>query len=152
MMSILLRKDPVGNFRFWVEIDGINIAGFTEVSGLQIETEMEEYREGGVNSYVHYFPKATKYPRLVLTKGITKTSDLWDWYMDIVSGTITRKSGSVVLMSNAGYEMYRWNFFNAFPAKWVGPTLKSNSNEVAVEKLEIVHSGLKLVPGIGTWL
>ncbi|OPX90940.1 MAG: T4-like virus tail tube protein gp19 [Pelotomaculum sp. PtaB.Bin104] len=135
--------DPSGSFRFWVEIDGLFVGGFTEVSGLRSETEVEEYREGGVNTYVHRFPKVTKYPSLVLKRGVTNSVELWNWYKDVAEGIIERKNGSVVLLDQAGDEIWRWNFFDSYPVKWIGPELKASRAEIAVEVLEIVHNGLK---------
>lgn len=144
MAAIVDRKDPLSAFRFRVEIDGIHSGGFTEVTGLQAETEFEEYREGGVNDHVHRFPKATKYPPLVLKRGITLSTELWDWYKNTIEGSISRRDGSIILMNNSGKaEIYRWNFFGAYPVKWAGPELKSSGNEIAVERLEIVHNGIK---------
>lgn len=142
-MAIGVLIDPSGSFRFWVEIDGILAGGFTEVAGLRAETEVEEYREGGVNDFVHRFPKITKYPTITLKRGVTTSAELYNWYKEVVSGTINRKSGSVVLLDQAGDEIWRWNFFEAYPVKWVGPELKSTRAEVAVETLELVHNGLK---------
>lgn len=136
-------KEPGGIFRFWVEIDGIFVGGFTEVSGLRLETEVEEYREGGVNHFVHRFAKITKYPALILKRGVTSSIELWNWYSDVTGGKIKRKNGSVVMLDQAGEEMWRWNFFDSYPVKWVGPELKSTRAEVAIETLEIVHNGLK---------
>lgn len=134
---------PGGNFRFWVEIDGMLVAGFSEVTGLQAETEVEEYHEGGVNDHVHRFPKVTKCPNLVLKRGIAGSAELLHWYESVVAGDITRKNGSVILMNSAGSEVWRWNFFGAYPVKWIGPELRSQGTEVAVETLELVHNGLK---------
>lgn len=135
--------DPSGGFRFWVEIDGLFVGGFTEVSGLRSETEVEEYREGGVNTHVHRFPKVTKYPSLVLKRGVTNSVELWNWYKDVAEGIVERKNGSVVLLDQAGDEIWRWNFFDSYPVKWIGPELKASRAEIAVEVLEIVHNGLK---------
>lgn len=132
-------------FRFWVEIDGLLVGGFSEVSGLSSETELEEYREGGLNGYVHHFPKGTKFSPIVLKRGITTASDLWDWYAAVTAGTITRKHGSVIMQNVAGLEMCRWNFFHAYPSKWNGPELSSMSNSVAIESIELVHNGLKAI-------
>lgn len=139
----MFKKDPTGSFRFWVEIDGLLVAGFTEVSGLQSEVEVEEFREGGVNEYVHMLPRITKYPNIVLKRGVTSSDNLWSWYEKVTEGNINRKNGSIILLSQQGLELWRWNFFEAYPVKWVGPELKSSSSEVAVETLEITHKGLK---------
>jgi phage tail-like protein len=139
----MFKRDPTGSFRFWVEIDGLLVAGFIEVSGLQSEVEVEEFREGGVNEYVHTLPRITKYPNIVLKRGVTSSDNLWSWYEKVTEGSISRKNGSIILLSQQGLELWRWNFFDAYPVKWVGPELKSSSSEVAVETLEITHKGLK---------
>lgn len=136
-------KDPTGSFRFWVEIDGLLVAGFTEVSGLQSEVEVEEYREGGVNDYIHVLPRIVKYPSIILKRGVTSSDNLWSWYEKVTEGTIQRKNGSIILLEQNGVELWRWNFYNAYPVKWVGPELNSVSSEIAVETLEITHQGLK---------
>lgn len=136
------KKDPYASYRFRVEIDGIISAGFTECSGLQWETEYEEYREGGVNDYVHKLAKLTKYPNLVLKRGITDSDELWNWYRDVVNGKIQRKNGSIILIDYQGNEPWRWNFTDAYPVKWNAADLKSDSNTVEIEALELVHTGI----------
>lgn len=136
---------PSTAFRFQVEIDGLLVAGFSEVIGLEAETEVEVYREGGVNDFEHHFIKIRKYPNLILRRGVTNSIELWNWYEGVAEGKITRKNGSVILLNPAGQETFRWNFFDSFPVKWVGPELRSAASEVAIESLEIVHHGLKTI-------
>ncbi|PHP45458.1 hypothetical protein B6V01_004070, partial [Methanosarcinales archaeon ex4572_44] len=82
-MPIAERNDPYQSFRFLVEIHGLIVGGFSEVSGLQAETETEEIREGGVNDHVHKLPKITKYPNITLKRGITDSDILWRWHRDM---------------------------------------------------------------------
>src|SRR5262249_13379094 len=99
------RKDPILGFRFAIEIDKVVAAGFSEVTGLQAEIETQDYREGGVNEYIHKFAGPTKYPsNLILKKGVTDDKDLWSWYCDVMNGKIKRKSVSVLLMNTSGEE------------------------------------------------
>ncbi len=72
------KPDPYFSFQFLIEINGLITGGFSEVSGLQVEIETEEYREGGTNDYVHKLPKGTKYSNLVLKRGITDSDVLWN--------------------------------------------------------------------------
>lgn len=137
------RKDPLANFRFLVEIDSLVVAGFSEVTGIQVETETEEYREGGVNDYVHRFRKLTKYPNLVFRRGLTDSSALWDWYRDVVDGRVQRKNGAILLFDRLGAQAWRWEFVQAYPVKWTGPELRGEGNATAIEALEIAHNGLK---------
>jgi phage tail-like protein len=136
-------NDPYLGFKFRVEIKGIEVAGFSEVSGLQLEIETEDYREGGVNEYIHKLAGPARYPtNLVLKRGLMSTTALWEWQQQIARGNITRHNGSIVLMNSAGEEKWRWNFKAAYPVKWSGPDLRGNSAEVALETLELVHRGL----------
>ncbi|MEK3881868.1 phage tail protein [Paenibacillus sp. PL2-23] len=130
------------SFHFWVELDGIYVAGFSEVSGIEAQTDVEEFREGGLNGYVHKLPKGIRYPNLQLRRGMVKSPVLWNWYASTMDGPIARKSGAIVLQQTDGKELGRWNFYNAYPVKWTGPHLQAQSNEVAVEAVEIAHTGL----------
>lgn len=134
---------PYLSFRFRVEIEKIEVAQVSEVTGLSYETEIETYEEGGVNDYVHQLPKKTKYPRIILKRGITDIDEFWKWYQEVVSGTFSRKNISVFLMDVTGKDKWCWNFSQAYPVKWTGPDLKADSNTVAFESIEIVHHGMK---------
>jgi phage tail-like protein len=138
-------KDPYAVFNFVVEIGGTEIGGFTEVSGLQAETETEEFREGGINDYVHHLVKITKYPNLTLKRGITDAAELWQWHQEVVNGKIDPKSISVVLKDQAGNEKCRWVFIDAYPIKWSGTDLNSLGNTIAVESIDFAHQGMKKV-------
>jgi len=134
-------KDPVLAFNFRLEIKGVFEAGFSEVSGLQAEIEVQEFREGGVNDSMLKFAGPVKFPSLVLKNGITDSTTLWAWYQDVMRGKFERKQLDVVLLDEAGEEKRRWKFKRAYPVKWNGPGLKATSSEVALESLELAHEG-----------
>ena len=140
-MTVGKRNDPYPGSGFHVEIDGLIVAGFSEVSGLQMETDVEEYREGGVNDHIRKFPKESKQTNLVLKRGITDSDVLWQWHRDVVDGNCRRKSGRIILYDSEGNEKWYWTFENAFPVKWAGPDLKADNSGVAIETLELVHEG-----------
>jgi phage tail-like protein len=136
-------KEVTGIFRFFIEIEGIIEGGFNEISGLQVETEYEEYSEGGLNEYTHRFPKKIKHPPLVFKRGIVKSNELWLWYQGFRTGKIKRKGGSIFLLHPDGNVLGEWSFIGAYPVKWIGPTLSASKSEIAIETLEIIHNGLK---------
>lgn len=136
------KQDPYTSFNFLVEIEGIISAGFSDISGLQIETEVEEFREGGVNNYVHKLPKLTKYGNLTLKHGMTDQDKLWNWYKDVICGKINRTNVTIFLQDITGKTLMHWEFSSAYPVKWTGPELKADSNTVAFETLELAHNGL----------
>lgn len=138
------RKDPYRNFNFHVEIHGVTQAGFTDCSGLGSTTDPIEYREGGKNRTLHKLPGQTKYPNIVLKRGLTDSRDLYDWYDAVVKGKVRRFDGSIVVYDVDGVtEKVRWNFFNAWPTKWDGPDFSAKGNEVAIETLELAHEGIE---------
>jgi len=142
-----LEVRPYITLHWWVEIDGITAATFSECSGLTIETEFHEYRAGGLNTHALKFPGPTKYANLVLKRGMTDSQDLWDWYLQVVRlgqvGQQIRKSITVMLYDYTRESaVQRWQFIRAFPVKWVGPEFRADSGAIAVETLEIAHEGL----------
>ena len=140
------RVDPFSSFNFLVEIDGISQASFTECSGLDATTEPIEHREGGDNTTVRKLPGKTTYSDISLKWGMTASTDLWDWYKNVIQGNVVRKNGSVVVYDLANdKEVARWNFYNAWPTKWEGPGLNATGNEVAIETLTIAHEGVERV-------
>ncbi len=144
-MAVADRIDPYQSFNFLVEISGLIVGGFSEVSGIQVETELEEFREGGLNDYVHKLPKVTKYSNVTFKRGITDSDVLWAWHQAVVNGLIIRMPIFVILLDSQGAEKWRWCFIDAYPVKWIGPDLKADSGSVAIESLELAHNGFKKV-------
>lgn len=134
--------EPFMTFNFAVEIEGLLVGGFTEVGGLESQIEMESYREGGVNGFVHQLPGSVSHSNLVLRHGLTATSTLWNWYDNTVRGVIQRKNGTIMLLDRQQIPVMWWNFQNALPVRWTGPVLNAGSDEVGVESLELSHQGL----------
>jgi len=134
-------KDPYVGFNFIVEIQGIISAGFTDVSGLSIETDVETIREGGVNDYEHKLPKGTKYTDITLKRGLVDL-ELWEWYKRTIYGIIERKNCTISLRDFSGNTVFSWQFHEAFPIKWEGPKLSAASSTIASETLVLAHHGL----------
>jgi phage tail-like protein len=134
--------DPYKVFRFVVEINGTLVGGFSEVTGFERRTEVDDYREGGVNDYVHKIAKETRYPNLTLKRGITDLTNLWQWHQQVISGQIERKTVSVILLDSLGMEKWRWIFSDAYPVKWNGSDMNANSSTVSVESIELAHHGM----------
>ena len=83
-----IRTDPHAAFNFWVEIEGLIAGGFTEISGLKMEIDVQAYQEGGQNTYVHQFPGRIKESTLTLKRGLTDIDTLWPWCYDVMHNTI----------------------------------------------------------------
>jgi phage tail-like protein len=146
MMAVGDRTDPYLGFNFLVEIEGLVVGGFNEVTGLTVEVEIEEYREGGLNAYVHKLAGPARYPNnLVLKHGLTDSDTLYSWHHSVATGKIERKNGSIILLDSTGGEKWRWNFVEAYPVRWIGPDMRAGSAEIAMESVELVHRGISKV-------
>lgn len=139
------RVDPYGNFNFHVEIQGIVRAAFQEASGFDSTIDVTEHREGGENTTVRKLPAMTKFSNITLKWGTTDDAELYKWHRQWVEGdpAATRRNGSIILLDRAGKEKVRWNFTNAWPCKWTGPSFNAEGNDVAIETLELAHEGLE---------
>lgn len=132
------------NFNFLVEIDGIAQASFSECTGLRVEVDVIEYREGGDDlSSVRKLPGRSKVGDITLKRGITKSKELQDWLEAVLKGVTDRKDGVIILLDDERKPIARWKFFNAFPRKWEGPNLDAKGSDVAIETLTLCCEGLK---------
>jgi phage tail-like protein len=132
---------PLVGYHFYVEIQGKLLGAFREAAGLTSESEKIEYKASGPKGEEITItqPGRTKYPDIVLKRGLTSNMDMWKWRKEIEDGKFkdSKKNGSVVLYSQQHEEVARWNFEGAWPTKVEGPPLNSGNNEVAVESITL---------------
>src|SRR5205814_2195351 len=103
------------------------------------------YREGGEKfSTVRKIPGLTRYGNIELKRGVTTDRTLWDWRKTVTDGSAERRDGSIILLNEKREPAVRWNFREAWPAKWEGPALAAKGNAIAIETLELAHEGLEL--------
>lgn len=157
-----LRADPFPAFRFYITlvdsssalrsvlsavsaVSNYVLGGFSECSGLEMSMDIHEYKEGGVNDYVHKFATRAKHANLTLKRGMGFTDDLWIWHDEYVQGRGKRRDGIIALQSELGVPVKAWVFKRAIPVKWTGPAFNAQQNAVAIESLEIAHEGLEIL-------
>jgi phage tail-like protein len=159
-------RDPLAGFAFRLTLGNVEIAGFSECTGLEMETRAFEYQEGGVNSHLLKFPEQTRVSNLVLKRGVTFSTELFDWYLDIARGRFshsnqrtsaateagqgmdagsrdTSRKIAVALLDADGEVAREWVFRRAFPVKWTGPDFTSTDSAVAFESIELAHEGFR---------
>lgn len=138
------RTEAHAAFRFAVQIEGITEAVFTECTLPTLEVEIHQQMEGGLNNAVHRLPGRVKAGKITLKRGLTSSSKLLNWYMNIVKGTISgnQHKVSVVMYDSLLQETMRWNFEGAFPNKWTGPSLVSGNSQLAIETLELSYQSI----------
>jgi len=136
------RSELFPSFNFGVEVDGLLVGSFSEVSGIGSEIDIEEYREGGVNDFVHKLIKNAKSSNLVCRRGITTLTVLYDWYKQVINGNVERRMVTITLFDSQNNPVKNWSYKNCFPISWKGPELKSDGNTIAIESVELVHQGM----------
>ena len=157
---------PIGNFlkdqlftkanttaaNFIVEVNAFTIGRFSEIDGLQMEIEVEEYNEGGSNDGPYHFPTRITWPNITLKRGLTNDNNLFDWF-DAVAGQRFANSGlsgnrdsvAITLISTTGKRLRTWTLIKAYPVRWTGPTLASTEDALPTEELELAHQGFTSV-------
>jgi phage tail-like protein len=155
--------DPILTYRFVLELGFIEVAGFSECTGLALETKIMEYKEGGRNWGPLKFPEIGSVSNITLKRGVISgahVDTLLKWHLDVMRGEFDsnanpnkRKSSpdedidkrcAIVLQDEAGQEVRRWNLVRAFPVKFSGPELKAMASDVAIETLELAYEAVEL--------
>ncbi len=134
---------PLPKFHFQVEWGGSSI-GFTEVSGLDVETEVIEYRHGASPEYHKTkMPGMRKYSNITLKRGTFQgDNEFFEWFNTVSLNTIERRDLTLSLLNESHEPVIVWKIKNAFPIKVQSTDLKADGNEVAIETMELAHEGL----------
>jgi phage tail-like protein len=137
------RQDPLTSFHFGLEVQGAVAGYFTECSGLGSENDIIEQKVVNAKGVeiVMKVPGRLKWGDITLKRGITQDMAIWNWRKQVEDGKVkdARKSGSIIMFDQELKEVARWNFNNAWPSKVSGPSLKTDSNEIGIEELTLVH-------------
>jgi phage tail-like protein len=134
---------PLPKFHFQVEWAGARI-GFTEVTGLNVETQVIEYREGSSLEYHKLkMPGMQKFDNITLKRGLMKAdNEFYKWWNTVALNTIERRNVTISLLNENHEPVFVWKIKNAWPAKVSSTDLKADGNEVAIESIELAHEGL----------
>lgn len=120
---------------------GRNDACFQAVSGLSVEYDMEEYREGGENRFTHKLPVRTKYADLVLKRGMLIDSEVIEWFLKAFREREFEPADvSVILMNEKGEPLRTWKVAQAVPKKWLVSDLNAGENSIVIETMELSYS------------
>lgn len=137
---------PLPSFYFKVELGSLGEIAFKEVSGLDMEAQVIEYRHGNSPVFSNIkMPGLKKTSYVSLKKGVFKADNkLFDWFNKIKMNTIQREDVTISLLDEAGSPTMVWKLSNAWPTKVTGVSLKSDGNEAAIETLDLAHEGLTI--------
>ncbi|TKC88727.1 phage tail protein [Trinickia terrae] len=140
---------PLPKFYFSVDIGDQQDLAFQEVSGLETENQVIEYRAGNSKQFSTVkMPGIGKVGNVTLKKGIfVQDNKFWAWFSQTKMNTIKRVPVVIKLLDEKGNATMVWTLQNAFPVKITGTDLKSDGNEVAVETIELAHEGMTIKNG-----
>jgi len=137
------RTTPYLGFNFIVALQtggGTDpVGGFSDVSGLNTEITVAEYRAG--NYAEHHsakIPSIFKTGDVTLKRGVVKNPDITDWIEQVRTTGIAGKRDSVVitLLDETRQPVASWTLRSVMPLKWTGPTLAAKGGaDVAMEEL-----------------
>jgi phage tail-like protein len=136
---------PLVKFHFQVEWGGTQI-GFTEVSGLNVETKVVEYRHGASPQYSKIkMPGLQEYGNITLKRGtFASDNEFFKWWNTVKLNTIERRDITITLLNESHEPVVVWKVNNAWPVKIESTDLKADGNEVAIESMEIAHEGITI--------
>lgn len=136
---------PLPKFYFQVKWDS-EVILFQEVSGLDVEAQVIEYRSGDGSAFSTVkMPGIKKYTNVTMKKGVFKSDNkFWDWFNQIKMNTTKRVPVTISLLDEEGKPTMVWTLTNAWPTKITGTDLKADGNEVAIESIEVAHEGLRI--------
>lgn len=134
---------PLPTFHFEVDWGGTRI-GFTEVSGLAVETQTIDYREGSNREYnVTKMPGMQQFGDLTFKRGLFKNdNEFYAWWNTVALNTIERRDITITLLNENHEPSATWRVKRAFPTKIEGPGLNATGNEAAIETMVVAHEGL----------
>ncbi len=144
-------SDPALSISYHVVLDGIIPLGtWTKVEGLTTEYEVEAYREGGVNTYVHQLIGPVKTDRLRLTRPVDSTSPVIMAWLGANMLKVIPSTLGITAMTAEGKAITSWDLMGVVPVKWTGPSLDIMSNAVATETLELIYEEISLIGGLAS--
>jgi phage tail-like protein len=139
---------PLPKFHFRVEWGGAKI-GFSEVSGLSMETDVVEYRDSSSPEFHKIkMPGMQKFGNITMKRGIFQgDNDFVKWWKTVALNTINRRDVTISLLNENHEPVVVWKIKNAWPSKVQSTDLKSDDNGVAIETIELAHEGLVIQNG-----
>ncbi|MEM7092082.1 MAG: phage tail protein [Actinomycetota bacterium] len=140
-------QDPVASYLFGVTVDGQDgFTVFSAAAGLSEENSVIFFRQRGSDGklQVKKVPGNYTWSDITLKRGITTSTDMWDWRQKVLAGDMegARASGSITIYSPDLNPVAKWEFTNGWPSKWSGGDLSADSDDTFIEELTITHEGL----------
>ena len=136
--------DPYRNYNFKVDLgQRIGECYFTECTGIGVDVESIEYREGGAGHVTRSIPGRVTYSAVTLNYGVTDSAALWEWLQASVEGNVQRENVTIQMLTSDGQTGFHWNLLEAWPKAWQAAPLDALGQEIAIESLTLVYQELR---------
>tara|TARA_R100001369_G_scaffold78668_3_gene108414 strand:- start:241 stop:681 length:441 start_codon:yes stop_codon:yes gene_type:complete len=139
---------PLVNFHFQVEWGKDKKIGFSEVTGLNVEHETLEYRQGSSKVYSTIkIPGLEKLSNIVLKRGMLKgDNDLFNWFYEFRVEK-NRQNITISLLDEEHKPTVVWVVLNAWPVSIRYSELHATKSEILIERMELAHEGIQVKNG-----
>ena len=145
--------EPALSLFYKVTIDGVIPLGtWSKIEGLGFSYDVKEYREGGVNGYMHKIVGPLKYDNVRLSRPVDSDSMLLYIWLSANLLKVVPQTMEIMVMNSEGKEVTTWNLSGVVPVKWQGPSLDIMGNQIAMETLEVAYSEMLGLGGAGAAL
>ena len=147
MAKATRESDPLVGWQFVLEINKLPVGYFSECSGIGSETEIIEHKTLDKNGVevVQKIPGRLKWSDVTLKRGITNSLAVYQWRTLVELGKMKEaRLNCTIKMKDRDYsDAAEWTFDNAWPQKVSGPDLKSDSMDIGIEEMVLVHEGMR---------
>lgn len=141
----MAQAHPHANVNFTVDLGGGQALAFHRVTLPESWVDVIEYREGADRGGPRKIPGLRRFSNLTLKRALTESTELYDWWRQTLQGQTQRRDVAVTLLDESGQAVKRWVARGAWPARYEGPRLHAEGNDVAMETLELAVEGFELV-------
>lgn len=135
--SLKLPGIAVPGFRYVVAVDGAPMGAFTECTLPAFDLDVEEIKEGGLNTYIHQLPGQRRAAKVTLKKGIGLTQGLLPFYQEAMNEQFRRLEVTISLLNSMLTPILVLHLRRAIPIRWTGPELRAGDNTVAIQTFEL---------------
>ncbi|KAA2258793.1 phage tail protein [Solihabitans fulvus] len=129
--------------RFQVTLDDgkIDLGSWSKVDGLNVKWDVAEYRTGDQGNERYFFPGATQYEVIKLTRAACADTMKVKEYLSNNSFKAKAMTGHIKLCDAANKEVAHWDLTRTVPMRWAITAFDSSASSVATETLELHHAG-----------
>ena len=114
---------------------------FQEVSGLDVELEMEPIKEGGQNRFTHQLPVRNRYTDITLKRGLFIGSGITLWCKNAIEDFVFVPTNVLIsLLTPEHIPLQSWYVVNAIPKKIQVSNFNAQENSVVVESLVLSYN------------